>query len=221
MKYLILPLLLVLLLFSGCDLLDDDDDDSSDGGIETFRTIATQAQNAEQDSSSSSSAPPPSSAATTATATETTATAATPSSTVVLNAFSDFSCTGNWSNRDGALGLNARTGSGSCQASFPGESGDYRVTITVQIEFDGNSSYALYINDAGAASGQYPLAPGCEGDCHPNDWRSQCPDRKHNLDAGTHHISTGDTIKFYGEEVWNCDEHGAYAKWHKITFQRI
>ena len=140
---------------------------------------------------------------------------------MVLSAFSDFSCSGNWSNRDGALGLTARTGSGSCQASFPGPSGDYRVTLTAQIEFDGNPPYALYINDAGAASGRYPLAPGCEGDCHPDNWRSQCPDRKYNIDAGTHHISTGDTIKFYGEEDWNCDDHGAYAKWHKLTFQRI
>ena len=197
MKYLALPLIFMLLLFSGCDLLDDDDDDSSDGGTEVVAT---------NDSSS---------AATTST------TAATSSSTVELDAFSDFSCSSNWSNRDGALGLTANTGSGSCQAVFPGASGTYSITLTAQIEFDGNSSYALYINDAGAASGRYPLAPGCEDDCHPDDWQSQCPDQKKNIGAGTHSISTGDIIKFYGEEDWNCDEHGAYAKWHKITFNRI
>jgi len=192
MKYLALPLILMLLLFSGCDLLDDDDDDSSDGGTEVVAT---------DDSSS--------------------AAAAASSSTVELNAFSDFNCTSNWSNRDGALGLTARTGSGTCQAAFPGASGSYRITITVQTEFDGNSPYALYINDNGAASGSYPLAPGCENDCDPDNWRSQCPDRKKNLDAGTHSISQGDIIKFYGAEDWNCSDHGAYAKWHKITFTRI
>lgn len=186
MKYLALPLIVMLLFFSGCDLLDDDDDDdSSDGGTELV---------AEKPSSSS---------------------------TVVLNAFSDFTCTSNWSNRDGALGLTARSGSGACKATFPGESGTYQITITAQIEFDGNSHYALYINNAGAASGRYPLASGCEGDCEPDDWTSQCPDRKYNIDAGTHNVATDDVIKFYGTEDWNCDDHGAYAKWHKITFKRI
>ncbi len=141
------------------------------------------------------------------------------SSTVVLEAFSDFSCSSSWTNRDGALGLTARTGSGTCKASFPGSSGTYRITITVQTEFDGNSPYALYINDAGAASGQYPLSYDCG--CEPDDWRSECPDKNVDLDAGTHNVATGDVIKFYGEEDWNCDDHGAYAKWHKITFTRI
>lgn len=193
MKYLALPLVLMLLFFSGCDLLDDDDDDASDGGTEVVTT----------DETTSSTTTP------------------TSSSTVVLSAFSDFSCTSNWTVRDGAWGLKARTGSGSCQASFSGESGTYNIVITVQTEFDGESPYALYINDAGAASGRYPLASGCEGECEPDDWHSQCPDRKKNLSAGTHNISKGDIIKFYGEEDWNCDDHGAYAKWHKITFTRI
>ncbi|MCI5166758.1 MAG: hypothetical protein D3903_11850 [Candidatus Electrothrix sp. GM3_4] len=197
MKYFALSLIFMLLLFSGCDLLDDDDEDSSDGGTEIVATNEPAA------------------------ATATSAATATPSTTVELSAFSDFSCTSNWSTRDGAWGLNANTNSGSCQAAFPGVSGTYSITITAQIEFDGNSSYALYINDNGAASGRYPLAPGCENDCHPDDWHSQCPDQKKNLNAGTHSISTGDVIKFYGEEDWNCGEHGAYAKWHKITFKRI
>ncbi|WPD24219.1 MAG: hypothetical protein Q3M24_11250 [Candidatus Electrothrix aestuarii] len=204
MKYLALPLVLMLLFFAGCDLLDDDDDDSSDGGTEVVATSDTSSSS----SSSSSTA-------------STTSTATTNSSTVVLNASSDFSCTSNWTTRDGAWGLKARTNRGSCQTSFPGESGNYRVVITVQTEFDGNSPYVLYINGNTAASGTYPLAPGCEGDCHPDNWRSQCPDRKRDLSAGTHSISKGETIKFYGEEDWNCDEHGAYAKWHKITFTRI
>ncbi|CAK8720099.1 hypothetical protein KKHLCK_09285 [Candidatus Electrothrix laxa] len=191
MKYFALPLIFVLLLFSSCDLLDDDNDDDSSDG--GTEVVAT------DDSSSTTSS----------------------SSTVELSAFSDFSCTSNWSDRDGALGLTANSGSGTCQAAFPGESGTYSIIITVQIEFDGNSPYALYINDNGVASGSYPLASGCENDCHPDDWRTQCPDQNENIDAGTHSISTGDIIKFYGEEDWNCDEHGAYAKWHKITFTRI
>ena len=203
MKYLALPLILILFLFSGCDLLDDDDEDSSEGGTEVVATNE-----------------PSAAAATSSPSSVTTATASS-SSTVVLEAFSDFSCSNGWTNRDGALGLSPHSGSGSCQATFPGASGNYRVTITVQTEFDGTSPYALYINDAGAASGRYPLAPGCENNCHPDNWRSQCPDRNRNLDAGTHSISTGDIIKFYGEEDWNCDDHGAYAKWHKITFTRI
>lgn len=208
MKYLALPLIVMLLLFSGCDLLDDDDDDSSDGGTEVVAT----------DESSSAATSTSSSAATT---TSTTSSSSSSSSTVVLGAFSDFSCSSGWTNRDGALGLSPHSGSGTCQAAFPGTSGTYRITITVQIEFDGNSPYALYINDAGAASGSYPLASGCENDCHPDDWHSQCPDQKKNIDAGTHSISQGDIIKFYGAEDWNCDDHGAYAKWHKITFTRV
>ncbi|MCI5122086.1 MAG: hypothetical protein D3908_13025, partial [Candidatus Electrothrix sp. AUS4] len=134
MKYLALPLLLMLLFFSGCDLLDDDDDDSSDGDTEVVAT---------NDTSSST--------------TPTTSTPTTASSKVVLNASSDFSCTSNWTTRDGAWGLKARSKKGSCQASFPGESGNYRVVITVQTEFDGNSPYLLYINGNTAASGKYPL----------------------------------------------------------------
>lgn len=194
-KYLALPLILMLLLFSGCDLLDDDDDDdSSDGGTTVVATANS------SDSSSS-----------------TTVT----SSTVVMDASSDFSCTSNWTTRDGAWGLKARSDSGTCKGSFPGESGTYKITITVQTEFDGNSPYTLSINGTTIASGRYPLAPGCEGDCHPDDWHSQCPDRNRDLDAGTHTVSNGDVIRFYGEEDWNCDDHGAYAKWHEITFTRI
>ena len=34
-------------------------------------------------------------------------------------------------------------------------------------------------------------------------------------------IKTGDVIRFYGEEVYPCGKHGAYAKWHSITLTPV
>ena len=44
------------------------------------------------------------------------------SSNIFLNAF-DFNCSSNWGDRDGAVGIKAYTGSGTCQKAFPGEAG--------------------------------------------------------------------------------------------------
>ncbi len=134
MKFILLcTLTTILLITSGCDLLDDDDDGSSSGGTENVTTAST--------------ANPQASA-----------------QAVTLSAFSDFNCTSNWTNRDGALGLEAGSGSGTCQTEFPGVSGRYRITITIQTEFDGQPYYSLSINNQEISSGQYPLSSslGCD-----------------------------------------------------------
>ena len=138
---------------------------------------------------------------------------------VRLNAFNDFDCTSNWGNRDGGLGLKAGTGSGSCRAKFPGNAGDYRVTLMAQLEFDGAPKFKIMIDGKVIAAGEYPMSKGkliC--DC-PN-WRTNCPDRIIPIDAGTHPINKGSIIEFYGEEVYPCGSgsHGAYAKWREMVF---
>jgi hypothetical protein len=144
--------------------------------------------------------------------------AATP---VSLSAFSNFACTSNWTHRDGALGLAAGSGSGTCQATFPGVPGVYRVTVRVQTEFDGSSPYQVMINGGVVHSGAYPLASPLGCDCPLDQWRSVCPDRVVDLDAGAHQINTGDVIGFWGQEVYPCGSHGSYAKWHAMIFTPV
>jgi hypothetical protein len=143
-------------------------------------------------------------------------------SKIFLDAFNDFSCSSGWTNRHGGLGRAPYSGSGTCKASFPGESGRYAVSLQAQTEFDGSSPYAVSINGSNILEGRYPYAQGeliC--DC-PEPWREHCPDRRVTLDAGVREINTGDTIGFFGDDVYPCgdDSHGAYAIWRGMTFIR-
>lgn len=135
-----------------------------------------------------------------------------------LSAFTDFSCSKEWTNRDGGLGLRAGAGSGVCRVAFPGASGSYRVTLMAQLEFDGNPKFKIDVDGSTIAEGNYPMSMGkliC--DC-PN-WRVNCPDRIVPIDAGVHDIKQGALIEFVGAEVYPCGgNHGAYAKWHELVF---
>jgi len=145
-----------------------------------------------------------------------------PLKTVTLNAFGDFNCTPNWGNRDGALGLIAYTGQGTCVAKFPGESGKYKLTIKVQTEFDGSPFYKVSINGKGVTSGNYPYSTGqlyCA--CPLETWTTSCPDRIIELNGGVVDIEKGDTVEFFGAENFGCGEHGAYAKWHSMRFEPV
>ncbi len=137
---------------------------------------------------------------------------------VTLSAFSDFQCSNNWTNRDGALGLAAGSGSGTCKVSFPGGPGVYRISVQVQTEFDGSPFYKVSGNGKTLYAGTYPLSTSslvC--DC-PN-WRKNCPDAVVSVDAGTHDLKTGDNIEYFGKEVYPCGpRNGAYAKWHAMIF---
>lgn len=146
-----------------------------------------------------------------------------PAATVVsLGAFQKFSCTSNWTTRDGALGLEAHTGSGTCDATFPGVSGPYRITITVQTEYDGRPFYSMAINGKVVTSGRYPTSSSLGCSCRDlGDFRKFCPDKNMDLDGGIQQIKTGDIIRFYGAEHFGCDGHGAYAKWHKIVLTPV
>lgn len=139
---------------------------------------------------------------------------------VTLGAFKDFSCTSNWTNRDSALGLKAYSGSGTCKARFPGVSGKYRMTVTVQTEFDGRPFYNVSINGAVVNSGTYPVSSSLGCDC-PKDWRTVCPDIDVDFDGGIQQVNTGDVIQFYGKEQFACSGNGAYAKWHRIAFTPV
>lgn len=133
---------------------------------------------------------------------------------VRLSAFSDFQCSGNWTNRDGALGLKAHTGSGACEATFPGVSGSYRIQVKVQTERDGSPPYRVSINGNVISAGNYPYATGGLA-C--NCPASQCPDRNTMIGVGTHQLKPGDKIEFWGDQVYPCGQnHGAYAKWHEM-----
>jgi hypothetical protein len=54
------------------------------------------------------------------------------SSQIWMDAFSAWNCGGNWTERDGALGLTAYSGNDSCSISFPGESGTYQLVLAAQ-----------------------------------------------------------------------------------------
>jgi len=136
-----------------------------------------------------------------------------------LNAFS-FDCTSNWTNRDGVRGLTAYSGSGSCSINFPGESGTYKLTLYAVTEFDGQSPYQVSIDGTIIAEGTYPLSSPLGCDCPLDSWSSVCPDTDQTIDLGTHTIDDGDTIEFWGDDVYPCGEHGAYAKWSGIRAVR-
>lgn len=136
---------------------------------------------------------------------------------VTLGAFKDFSCTSNWTNRDGALGLKAFSGDGTCKASFPGVSGKYSIALTAQTEFDGRSIYRVSINGVVVKSGTYPLSSSVGCSCPNNN----CSDKNVDLDVGVHQVNKGDVIQFYGKENFGCGKHGAYAKWHRLAFTPV
>jgi len=137
------------------------------------------------------------------------------SSNIVMDARA-FNCTPNWTNRDGAWGLRAYSGSGTCSMPFPGETGTYELTLHAVLEFDGHSPYRVSINGATIKQGVYPLATPMGCDCPLDEWWIVCPDKDSYIGLGTHTIVTGDTIEFYGAEDFPCGDHGSYAKWQGI-----
>ena len=137
------------------------------------------------------------------------------SSEIFLDAF-DFKCSGNWEDRDGALGLAAYSGSGSCQESFPGEAGTYQLVLKAQTEYDGESPYKVSINGTQVAGGEFPLSSSQGCDCPHDNWREECPDRNEDINLGTFDLNPGDIIEFWGDDVYPCGSHGSYAKWHGI-----
>ncbi len=136
-------------------------------------------------------------------------------SPVALNAFTDFSCGPQWTNRDGALGLRAGSGSGTCQASFPGNSGSYTIVVKVQAERDGAPHYRVSLNGNAIRDDYYPYSCGslmCNSSIY------ECPDSNKDLTMGVFDVNRGDVISFYGAETYPCGHsHGAYAKWHQIS----
>lgn len=142
------------------------------------------------------------------------------SSQIWMDAFSDWSCGGKWTERDGALGLTAYSGNDSCKIEFPGESGTYQLVLAAQTEFDGQSPYRVSINGQTVAEGNYPWSSPLKCDCPLDDWRSVCPDQNTDIDLGTHNINYGDVIEFWGADDYPCGAHGSYAKWHGITAYR-
>jgi hypothetical protein len=142
--------------------------------------------------------------------------ASAPASTVSLNAFRDFQCTGNWTNRDGGLGLRAGSGSGSCSSTFSGNPGNYNIQVRIQTEFDGQSPFRVSVNGRPVYEGRYPLSTG-QLMCDCPDWRQNCPDKYVTVDAGSLELQPGDVIEFYGAEDYPCGSHGSYAKWHGMN----
>ena len=142
----------------------------------------------------------------------------TSASKIFLSATSDFACSSNWSYRDGAMALDAYTGNGTCKASFPGETGTYKIVLNAQLERDGQPSYIISVDGVDVNGGRYPLSAPRGCNCSYQD----CPDKNYDIGAGTHTISNGSTIGFYGTEDFPCGSgHGAYAKWHGMTFTRV
>lgn len=137
------------------------------------------------------------------------------SSNIFLDAF-DFNCSSNWGNRDGAVGIKAYTGSGTCQESFPGEAGTYQLVLKAVTEYDGRSPYKFSINGTQVANGEYPLSNPLGCDCPHDEWREVCPDRDRDIDLGTYTLNPGDILELWGDDVYPCGSHGSYTKWRGI-----
>jgi len=145
-----------------------------------------------------------------------------PNTRVQLDAFKDFRCTSNWTNRDDGLGLVVGSGQGTCETTFSGGSGLYRIELLAQTEREGQSPYRISINGTTVGSGKFPFSQGgliCE--CYKQPWWDYCPDVVMNLDIGIHQINTGDIIEYYGEEEYLCGKHGAYSKWRGMIFTPV
>lgn len=141
---------------------------------------------------------------------------------IKLGAFNEFKCTSNWTNRDGGQGLKVGSGSGTCQASFPGGSGSYQIELLAQTEREGQSPYRISINGTPVSSGKFPFSQGeVNCNCYKQPWQTYCPDVVMKLNAGRHQINTGDIIEYYGEEEYLCGKHGAYSKWRGMTFTPV
>ena len=144
----------------------------------------------------------------------------TPQITIRLNAFKDFSCTNNWTNRDRGLGLVANSSEGTCKTTFSGVNGKYKIVFRAQTEFDGTPKYKISVNGVTTASGKYPYSTGvltCDCFGNLNKWRTNCPDVIVDLTGGTVDLVNGDVIQVWGKEVWHCGTHGAYAKWKGVN----
>jgi hypothetical protein len=193
---------LAALLFTACDKIPKTSSGGG-GGDETNTAAANVADDSNQP-------------------TDNNATPAAQNRTVVLDAFKDFDCTSNWTNRDGGLGLTVGSGSGTCQTTFPGGSGTYRIELAAQTEREGQSPYRITINGTTVGAGKFPFSQGeriCE--CYRQPWMIYCPDVIMDLDVGAHQINTGDVIEYYGEEEYLCGKHGAYSKWRGMRFTPV
>lgn len=195
--------------------------DSSDDGGTTGGSGETQAAAASQDNSAKDDAQTDDSNQQTSTSTAaTTPAASAPADPVTANQIwldaYTFNCSSNWTNRDGPLGLAPYSGSGECTKSFSGPPGDYQLVLSTVIEFDGKSPYRVSINGQTIKEGEYPLSSPLGCACPLDQWRTVCPDRGYNINLGTHTLNTGDSIGFWGDDVYPCGEHGSYAKWYGI-----
>ena len=207
LRFITLACVLSLFLLS-CG--DDDDDGGTTGGSGETESAAV----AESSSGDAADVPAEEAAA------EAPAEAqVVNSNNIWLNAW-DFDCGSNWSERDGAVGLNAYSGPGSCSIRFPGAEGTYNLTLSAVNEFDGKSLYRVSINGVTIGEGEYDLSSplGCE--CPLDNWRQECPDRTQYIGLGRHNLMPGDVIEFWGDDVYPCGEHGAYAKWLGIQADR-
>jgi hypothetical protein len=142
------------------------------------------------------------------------------SNNIFLSAW-DFNCDSNWSTRDNAVTLNPYSGPGTCSISFPGQAGTYNLTLSAVNEFDGKSLYRVSINGVSIGEGEYDLSSSLGCDCPLDNWREVCPDRTQYIGLGTHNLKPGDVIEFWGDDVYPCGEHGAYAKWLGIQADKI
>ncbi len=195
---------LLSLFFLSCS--DSDDDGGATGGSGEAPPAAV------ADASANDSAAAADPAAGTATVVT--------SNNIFLSAW-DFNCGGNWTTRDNAVGLNPYSGPGSCSISFPGQAGTYNMTLSAVNEFDGKSLYRVSINGVTIGEGEYDLSSSLGCDCPLDNWREVCPDRTQYIALGTHNLKPGDVIEFWGDDVYPCGEHGAYAKWLGIQADKI
>lgn len=211
MTFRFLALMCVLsLFFLSCG--DSDDDGGTTGGsgetpsAAVAETSSDEAAESTPEAAEAAEAPP--------------APAVSTSNNIWLDAW-DFQCGSNWSTRDGALGLNAYSGPGSCSISFPGAAGTYNLTLSAVNEFDGKSPYRVSINGVTIGEGEYDLSSPLGCDCPLDNWRSECPDRTQYIPLGNHNLQPGDVIEFWGDDVYPCGEHGAYAKWLGIQADKL
>ncbi|MBD3243707.1 MAG: hypothetical protein GF331_24160, partial [Chitinivibrionales bacterium] len=94
--------------------------------------------------------------------------------------------------------------------SFPGESGEYQVSLGIVAESDGRPSYRITAGSRVLDEGRYPWGSG-----------TQCSKDKNldRIDIGTHHMNHGERIELWGQSTYECSiDHGAYCRWYEIRF---
>ena len=94
--------------------------------------------------------------------------------------------------------------------AFPGDTGEYVVTLYTVLEHDGQPKIQLRAAGKSLFEGSFPYHEGYL-DCDKRGAPGSLP-------LGTHQITKGEKIELIGTSVYECGKQGAYALWYELRF---